>query len=98
MHEIRVDKRMSFAASDQPAVSRESSYACDCKRGDETAPEKRFRKSCIHRTRNDQHDEVVHNFHDGDGERIGCECEAEGTFSLQREAPRLCRGGSSSLT
>ena len=86
MHVMRVDKRMSFAASDQPAVSRESSYACDRKRGDETAPEKRFGKSGVHGARDSQHDEVVNNFHDRDGHRIGRQCEAEGTLDRESSA------------
>jgi hypothetical protein len=79
MRVVRVDERMSFTTGNQPAVSRVSSDARDRKGGCKTQPEERFGKPCVHGARNNQHDEVVHDLHDRDRQRVSGQREAEGT-------------------
>ena len=73
-----MDDGMASATGNQPAVDRECDGPGDEKGEYEAAPEQEAGGSSVHCTWDEQHDEVIHEFHNGNRSGVGGKCEAQG--------------------
>ena len=75
---MRVQDGVAAAARNEPSVDREGGHRRQGEREHEACPEKKRTKRGIHRARNNHHDEVVDDLHDGDRGRVRSQREACG--------------------
>ncbi len=68
---VLVHHRVPPAAGYEPAVDRERGHERHRQGESEAPPEKEARKPRLHRTGDDEYDQVVHDLHDRDRERVG---------------------------
>ncbi len=61
---------MAAAPSDEPSIDRKGRQERDRQRQGEAPPKKRVSETGVHRAGNDEHDRIIDDLHDRDGDRI----------------------------
>ena len=72
---VLVNHRVALATGDEIAVDREGRHERYHQRYGQASPEQEGERTSVHGARYDEHYQVVHDFHDGDRERVSRESD-----------------------
>src|SRR5262249_30293717 len=76
MAALAVYDGVALSSPYEPDIYREREDEGNSERYDQASPEKEVSNTRIHRTRNDEHNQIVHDFHCDNRESVGRDCQS----------------------